>query len=101
MGPARIKHPDVRIAFAWSTLMLLILASSSLAGARHFGFLYEAPTSAPGSFELENWATWLRTTNPNRSDELAFRHEIEIGVTDRLQASIYIADWSYQDAHQN
>jgi hypothetical protein len=53
---------------------------SSFAGARHFGFIYEAPTSAPGSFELENWVTWARTTNPEHSDQVAFRHEIEIGV---------------------
>jgi hypothetical protein len=29
---------------------------SSFAGARHFGFIYEAPTSAPGSFELASAA---------------------------------------------
>lgn len=46
--------------------------------------------------------TWRRTSNPERADELAFRHEIEIGVTDRLQASIYFTDWSYQsDARQS
>ena len=71
---------------------------SSFGGARHFGFIYEAPTSAPGSFELENWVTWARTTNPERSDEVSFRHEIEIGVTDRLQASIYLADWFYENS---
>jgi hypothetical protein len=76
--------------FFWSLLPAV------LAGARHFTFLYEAPTSAPGSFELENWMTWLRTTNPERADELAFRHELEIGLTDRLQGSIYFADWSFQ-----
>jgi hypothetical protein len=81
--------------FNLSILLLSILpAVSVLAGARHFGFIYEAPTSAPGSFELENWATWLRTTS---ADEVTFRHEVEIGVTDRLQASIYFVDWSYQD----
>lgn len=82
--------------FLWSILFLSILpAVSSFAGARHFTFLYEAPTSAQGSAELENWVTWERTTNPERSDQLVFRHEVEIGVTDRLQASIYLADWFY------
>ncbi len=70
---------------------------SSFGGARHFGFIYEAPTSAPGSFELENWVTWARIANPEHSDQVAFRHEIEIGVTDRLQASIYLADWFYEN----
>jgi hypothetical protein len=67
----------------------------TLAGARHFTFLYEAPTSAPGSIESENWMTWQRVTNPERSDEIGFRHEIEIGITDHFQASIYFVDWSY------
>ena len=81
-------------------LCILILASwpfICFGGVRHFTFLYEAPTSAPGSFELENWVTWARTTNPEHSDQVAFRHEIEIGVTDRLQASIYLADWFYEN----
>ena len=79
-----------------SILFLSILpAFSVFAGVRHFTFLYEAPTSAPGSFELENWMTWARLSDPERADELAFRHEIEIGITDRFQASIYLVDWSY------
>src|SRR3954471_5872979 len=70
-------------------------------GVRHFTFLYEAPTSSPGGFESENWVTWLRTSNPERADELAFRHEIEFGITDRLQASIYFADWSYSHTRKD
>src|SRR5437763_13962946 len=66
------------------------LAASAFAGARHFDFLYEAPTSAPGSFELENWVTW-QTNGSNQTD---FRHELEIGVTDRMQLSVYFADWA-------
>src|SRR5258708_11785305 len=81
-----------------SILLLPILPMTpALAGARHFTYIYEAPTSAPGSFESENWVTSLGTTNPERSDQVAFRHEIEIGVTDRLQASIYLADWFYEN----
>jgi len=95
MAASRIKHPASSIVSLLAVLSILP-AVSSFAGARHFGFIYEAPTSAPGSFELENWVTWARTTNPEHSDQVAFRHEIEIGVTDRLQASIYLADWFYQ-----
>jgi hypothetical protein len=81
------------------TLLILFLwilpTTAALAGARHFTFLYEAPTSASGSIESENWITWQRLTNPAQSDEIGFRHEIEIGVTDHFQASIYFVDWSY------
>jgi len=82
------------------TLLVLPLLmwppTAALAGARHFTFLYEAPTSAPGSIELENWITWERVTNSEQSDQIAFRHEIEIGVTEHFQASIYFLDWFYQ-----
>jgi hypothetical protein len=88
------------------TLLILLLCISpttaALAGARHFTFLYETPTSAPGGIESENWITWQRVTNPERSDQIGFRHEIEIGVTDRFQASIYFVDWSYaRDRNQS
>jgi hypothetical protein len=83
-------------------LLIVLLAiwpvAAALAGARHFTYIYEAPTSAPSSVELENWVTWERVDNPQRSDTLAFRHEIEIGVIDHFQASIYLADWFYENA---
>jgi hypothetical protein len=82
------------------TLLLLVLwilpITTALAGVRHFTFLYEATTSAPGSIELENWITWKRVTNSEQSDQIGFRHEIEIGVTDHFQASIYFVDWFYE-----
>src|SRR5947209_2096402 len=66
------------------------------AGVRHFTFLYEAPTSAPGSFDFENSVTWKRTTDPSQSIQVEFRHEIEYGVTDHFQVSVYVADWFYE-----
>jgi hypothetical protein len=82
------------------TLLILLLwmlpITAALAGARHFTFLYEAPTSAPGSVESENWITWERVTNPQHSDQIGFRHEIEIGLTNHFQASIYFVDWFYE-----
>jgi len=81
------------------SLCILTLAFSppiSFGGVRHFTFLYEAPTSAGGSAELENWVTWKRTTDPERFDQVDFRHEIEYGVTDRFQVSVYLADWFYE-----
>jgi hypothetical protein len=81
------------------SLCILTLAFSpliSFGGVRHFTFLYEAPTSARGSVELENWVTWKRTTDPERFEQVDFRHEIEFGVTDRFQVSVYLADWFYE-----
>ena len=76
---------------------LIFSPAFSFAGARHFTFLYEATTSAPGSIELENWITF-RTGDPNdkRFSEFDFRHEFEFGITNRFQLSVYVADWRYQ-----
>jgi hypothetical protein len=58
----------MKLALRMVILVFVILPHvSSFGGVRHFGFIYEAPTSAPGSFELENWVTWARTTNPEHS----------------------------------
>src|SRR5438093_12227797 len=75
----------------------ILSALSSFGGARHFTFLYQANTSAPGSLELENWVTWQHASRPGRFDQVDFRHELEYGVTDKFQASIYLADWFYED----
>jgi hypothetical protein len=85
-----------RFASGW-ILALILLPHSSFGGARHFTFLYETTTSAPGSVELENWATF-QTGDPgtSRFSELDFRHEFELGITDRFQLSLYVADWLYQ-----
>src|SRR5438105_91425 len=72
--------------------------SSAQAGARRFTFLYEATTTPRGVVEFENSVTW-QTSKPanSRFNELDFRHEIEFGITDRLQAAIYVADWFWQN----
>lgn len=62
-------------------------------GVRRFTFLYEANTSAAGSLEFENSITWKRAGDPERFDQVDFRHELEYGVTDKFQASLYLADW--------
>ena len=74
-------------------LALILFSQPCFAGARHFGYLYEAPTTPPGIFELENYAT--ERFGERGFDQSDFRHELEFGITDRLQASIYFANWSY------
>jgi len=73
----------------------------SFGGVRHFTFVYEANTSAAGSLELEDWVTWQRGTGSGRFDQVDFRHELEYGVTDSLQASVYLADWLYQSDREH
>jgi hypothetical protein len=77
---------------ALCAICALLLPSICLAGARHFTFVYEAPTSPAGSIESENWTT---TRFSDGFTEANFRHEIEIGITEHFQASIYFANWNY------
>lgn len=80
-----------RPCFVFSILCLLT-PLSALAGARHFTFIYEAPTSPAGSFEIENYIT---SSFADGFTGASFRHEIEIGITERFQASVYLTNWDY------
>ncbi len=73
-----------------------LLPLTADAGVRRFTYVYEATTGRAGSVDFENWITF-ETHTPNDSGfrEAAFRHEVEIGITDHLQASVYLADWQY------
>jgi hypothetical protein len=93
--PAIIK--PVRQKLLFCIFISQLGTSIALGGVRHFTFLYEANTSAPGSLELENWVTWQRATGADRFDHVDFRHELEYGVTDKFQLSLYLADWSYEN----
>lgn len=74
-----------------------VLPLTSQAGARRFTYVYEATTAAPGTFELESWVTWKGDREDDgRYRQFDFRHEIEFGLTDRLQMAVYVADWSYR-----
>ena len=84
-----------------SILLLIWPATATVAGARHFGYIYEAVTSAPGSLDVENWVTWSHNSNPERVDEVDFRHEFELGITENFQASLYVADWFYATDRQH
>jgi len=86
---------------AWSILFLSILvpAVDCFGGARRFTFVYEATTTPPGVIEGENWVTWqTHPLNESRFNEVDFRHEVEFGITNNFQASIYLADWNYHSS---
>ncbi len=85
--------PMLRVVIFVAALLPVL---PSFGGARHFTFLYEANTSAPGSLELENWVTWRHAAGPGRFNRVDFRHELEYGITEKFQGSIYLADWFYR-----
>lgn len=75
---------------------MVLFSSPCRGGIRHFGFLYEAPTALPGTVEIENYATSL--LGDIGPDKIDFRHELEFGISDRLQAGFYLANWTYTPA---
>ena len=83
-----------------AALVFLCSGSSVCATERHFAFAYEVTTAEKGELELENWVTWQfhrgREGGPS-SHRFNFRHELEYGITDRLQASLYFAEWHISD----
>jgi len=75
------------------------LPSAVHAGERRFTYVYEATTAAKGEIEIENWMTWkTQREGGSRGNVFDFRHEIEFGITDRLQVGVYLADWSVEDS---
>jgi hypothetical protein len=96
LEPRRRRAPPSTLLFNKAKRVLLCFLTTvhvCFGGARHFTFLYEAPTAAPGSWELENYATSL--FDEGKFIGMNFRHEFEIGITDHFQASIYVANWNY------
>lgn len=78
---------------------ILLCAGNCFAGARHFTYIYEAPTSAPGSIESENYVTAL--WDEGKFTGFIFRNELEFGIIEHLQTSIYFANWDYTAAREN
>jgi len=78
-----------------SLIALTVLANSAFAGDRRFTYTYETTTLPKGAAEFETWVTWkaYRSDGPDR-DKFEFRHEFEIGITDKLQLGLYLPNWS-------
>jgi hypothetical protein len=101
----KFRIGTISLIYLCLAVMFLPVVNSVEAGARRFTYVYEATTSAPGSVEFENWVTWKTSPQENsRFNTVDFRHEVEIGITDHFQASVYLADWSFRedpDANQH
>ncbi len=92
------SHRTSSIEFWLLGLPVLVLwTSAASAGERRFTYVYEALTLPPQEVEYEQWVTWKTATEQNRDfDRFEFRHELEFGLTDHLQAGLYLSDWNYE-----
>lgn len=81
---------------AWALIMGM--GHTAKAGTRAFTYVYETTTQPKGAAEYEQWITWKtdKDSDPDY-DRIEFRHELEFGVTDKLQLGLYLSDWSYTD----
>jgi hypothetical protein len=77
-----------------SAVLLSAIADTAFADNRPFTYSYEASTAPKGTVEYEQWITWkARRGNPGNRDQFQFRHELEFGITDRLQLGLYLSNW--------
>ena len=75
----------------WTVLVLLAVgAASARADENYFGYSYGTETLPKGSWEFYNWVTWRTSKGEGSYNALDLRQEIEYGITDRLQASLYL-----------
>jgi len=65
-------------------------AATVQADDRKFTYSYEAKTLPPGTWEFEQWATLQTGKDAGTWNTWLFREEIEYGISDRLNASIYL-----------
>jgi hypothetical protein len=80
------------MALGAATAAVLIVLDWTMAHAddRKFTYSYEAKTLPQGTWEFEQWATLQDGKQAGHWDTLLLREEIEYGVTDRLNGSIYL-----------
>ena len=78
-------------ASVWAFLFVFALGAASAHGdENYFGYSYGTETNPKGSWEFYNWVTWRTSKGEGSYNALDLRQEIEYGITDRLQASLYL-----------
>jgi len=88
----------------WLTFVLTLVVSSifALADPRPFTFTYDTYPEGKGNVEYEQWVTYRTHTQEDHSfTTFDFRHELEVGITDNFDLSVYIPTWRYEDTNDH
>jgi len=100
-------RPRRRMSWATPRRLLLgfvalsaIMTGAAFADEPLFGFLYTTDLLPQGGKEVEQWMTWRRQKNSGSFDQIEHRTEFEYGVTDRLQAALYL-NYNWTQAFHN
>lgn len=80
----------MRLLRPFATLLAAIAAAPAAIAAEYpFGYIYTTDTQPKGRLEVEQWVTSLRGQAQGHYGAFMNRTEIEYGVTDNFQASVY------------
>src|SRR5258708_37319324 len=100
-------RPRRRMSFAIPRRLLLsfvalsaIMTCAAFADEPLFGFLYTTDLLPKGGMEVEQWMTWRHQKNSGSFDQLEHRTEFEYGITDQLQAALYL-NYNWTQAFHN
>ncbi len=81
-------------------VLLVLIASATLAPAdpRPFTYTYDLYPEGKGRMEFEQWATWKQAPGAEPgAGRFDFRQELEFGVTDNFDLSVYLPNWHVED----
>jgi hypothetical protein len=92
----RLRIGTVAAAVAWA----LVLGVAAHADENYFGYSYGTETLPKGRWELYNWLSWRHDKGGGDYDALDLKQEIEYGITDRFQASLYLNE-AYHAIHDS
>src|SRR5690349_22899831 len=67
-----------------------LVAPPAFAGDSPFGYVYTTDTHQRGQREFEQWITRRHGQSSGEFNVWQLRSELEYGVTDRLQTSLYV-----------
>lgn len=79
---------------------LICQCTWSIGAEYPFGYIYTTDTQPKGKIEVEQWITNMRGQSRGDYNAYLFRTELEYGVTDNFQASIY-ANYNSVNANAN
>ena len=87
-------------AFGMS-LAALALAPAIHADPRPWTFVTDLYPEGKGNIEFEHYTTWeTHKKNEKGFNSFQFKEEIELGIAENFDISIYVANWNYEDSRE-
>jgi len=89
-----------RLAGALVALIFVSFTPFAVAGDSPFGYVYTTDVHPKGNWEVEQWVTNRHGQSQGTYDAWQYRTELEYGLTDNLQVSLY-ANYAHVNAYRN